>query len=70
MPNCHDFDSDPTRICAPPTRALAAAIWPELFHGQPAPELVTELTAEEVAELVGDDMRVTAEYPAIQEETP
>lgn len=67
MPNCHDFDSDPTRICAPPTRALAAAIWPSLFC-QPAPEHVTELSAEEVAELVGDDCRVTVELPAFTEE--
>jgi len=56
-----DFD-DKTKICAPPTRALAAAIWPHLF-ASPAPEHITELSAEEVAEIVGDDCRVTAEYP-------
>ena len=60
-----DFD-DKTKVCAPPTRALAAAIWPRLFC-QPAPEHITELSSEEVAELVGDDCRVTAEYPVMED---
>lgn len=38
-----DFD-DKTKVCAPPTRALAAAIWPRLFC-QPAPEHITELSS-------------------------
>lgn len=61
-----DF-AEPTRICPPPTAAMMRAVWPHLFD-DPAPEHVVEMTAEEVAEIVGDDMRATAEYQAIQEE--